>query len=648
MEQPTASKLATEALKPFSGLIDALLSAKLKRIRTWAERRELDSRLTSRVVDSLLNTYLKRLLRRVSGITTIAFPQQILALTAIYEPLTLNEELRGERSRPFEFSIAVLDRGRSCVIVDSAGMGKSTFVKHLVLEIINSTTKIPMFLELRRVSESETILGKLCSEIDETKSDVDERLLTKLIEDGNFVVILDGYDEISENRRSRIGEEITRLAVLSSENSLVLTSRPEVSLPEIPNSTLYRINPLNRYQAESLLRRYDGIASLDVGEKLIKQLDSVNQQFLQTPLLIVLLYRTYGFNQSIATRVSSFYDEVFNALYKGHDLTKAGFARPKLSKLDTEDFRRLLRAFAFLLAARQQEVIAGKSAASTIVSEAIKLCGVQPATPSAFFDDLLLAVPLIVNDGIEFRFIHRSLGEFFAAEFLAYQAKGDLISRIRDGRLNNSFINCFEYLSDINPSLFRRLIVAPLAKAIITTPNPPTDLRIRSLAFIGEAAFSLWPEDQVKDEGSINIPKGYPTMWYCYGKLKGVEHVLVLGVAKVFRRMPEAAWLAVTDPLTDRKRAEIVDFDFDTLDPQIPMQQWIPITSPEITRIGYHKAIRETLDRALAGRGAFIEEQVQSIRVISLDACKTVLLDIEEESRTQEWLGNLVEGSTPP
>jgi predicted kinase len=648
MEQPTVSKLATEALKPFSGLIDALLSAKLKRIRTWAERRELDSRLASRVVDTLLNTYLKRLLRRISGVTTIAFPQQLLPLTAIYEPLTLNEEFSGDQSDSFEFSIAVLDSGRNCVIVDSAGMGKSTFVKHLVLEILNLTTKIPIFLELRRISESETILGKLCSEIDETKSDVDERLLTKLLEDGNFVIILDGYDELPENLRPSIGEEITRLAVLSSENSLVLTSRPEVNLPEIPDSTLYHINQLNRYQAESLLRRYDAIASLDVGEKLINQLDSVNQQFLQTPLLIVLLYRTYGFNQSIATRVSSFYDEVFNALYKGHDLTKAGFARPKLSKLDTEDFRRLLRAFAFLLAARQQEVIVGKSAASTIVSEAIKLCGVQPTTPSAFFDDLLLAVPLIVNDGIEFRFIHRSLGEFFAAEFLAYQAKGDLISRIRDGRLNNSFINCFQYLSDINPNVFRRLIVAPLAKSIITTPNPPVDPRIRSLAFIAEAAFSLWAEDQVKEGGTVTIPKAYPTMWYCYGTLKGKEHVLVLGIPKVFRRMPEAAWLTVTDPLADQKRPEIVGLDFDTLDPQIPLQQWVPITSPEITRNGYHKAIRETLERALAGRGAFIEEDVQSIRVISLDACKTLLLEIKEESRTEEWLANLVEGNTAP
>lgn len=235
-----------------------------------------------------------------------------------------------------------------------------------------------MFLELRRISESETILGKLCSEIDETKTDVDERLLTKLLEDGNFVIILDGYDELPENLRPRIREEITQLALLSSNNSLVLTSRPEISLPELPESTLYRINPLNKYQAVSLLRRYDAVASIDIGEKLIEQLDSVNEQFLQTPLLIVLLYRTYGFNQSIATRISSFYDEIFNALYKGHDLTKAGFARPKLSNLDPADFRRLLRAFAFLMAARQQEIIAGLSEAISIVSEASKLSGMQP------------------------------------------------------------------------------------------------------------------------------------------------------------------------------------------------------------------------------------------------------------------------------
>ena len=121
MEQPTVSKIATEALKPVSSIIDAMLSAKLKRIRTWAEKRELDSRLASRVVDTLLDTYLKRLLRRISGITTIVFPQQVLPLTAIYEALTLSEKFSGERSEPSQFSMAILDSGHNCVIVDSDG-----------------------------------------------------------------------------------------------------------------------------------------------------------------------------------------------------------------------------------------------------------------------------------------------------------------------------------------------------------------------------------------------------------------------------------------------------------------------------------------------------------------------------------------------
>jgi hypothetical protein len=189
MEEATIAKIAAEALKPVSSIIDAVLSPKLQRVRNWAEKRELNSRLGSVVVDVILDQYLRRLLRRICGITTIVFPQQVLPLTSIYEPLILKERYGEGGPRKSPFDVQTLEAGHNYLIVDSAGMGKSTFAKHFVLEILNSTTKIPIFLELRRVADTESLLGKLAAEIDETQKDIDEKLLLLLLDDGNFVII---------------------------------------------------------------------------------------------------------------------------------------------------------------------------------------------------------------------------------------------------------------------------------------------------------------------------------------------------------------------------------------------------------------------------------------------------------------------------
>jgi len=139
MKEAIITKIATEALKPVSSVIDALLSAKLQRIRDWAEKQDLSSRLGSTVIDVLLDEYLRRLLRRICGITTIVFPQQTLPLTSIYEPLSLNELYSTGNPKQSPSNIKTLKEGGNYFVVDSAGMGKSTFAKHLILEILNAS-----------------------------------------------------------------------------------------------------------------------------------------------------------------------------------------------------------------------------------------------------------------------------------------------------------------------------------------------------------------------------------------------------------------------------------------------------------------------------------------------------------------------------
>lgn len=549
-----------------------------------------------------------------------------------------------ERKPKSEFNVKTLKEGQNYLIIDSAGMGKSTFAKHLVLEILDLTNKIPIFLELRRIAESESLLEKIASEIDETKKDVNEELLLKLLNEDEFVIILDGYDEIPDQFRNEIGQQISELSIKFENNSIILTSRPEVNIPEILQSTVLKIKPLNKEQAKSLLLRYDSIANIDVGKKLIEQFDRVKKEFLETPLLVVLLYRTYGFNQSIATRISSFYDEVYNALYKGHDLTKSGFARQKASRLDSEDFRRLLRGFSFLLIIQRKENLKSRSEAIRVIDEAAKLTSVNPISSSDFFDDLLLSVPLFTKEGTEFRFIHKSFGEFFSAEFLSYYPKSEqIIKNLNESVLAKSLVNTFEFISDINPSLFKREIVLPLAKEILKKINLYPNI-ILTTKLIGIFKIGLWDKDLYTEKSpdgrnNITIPRLMPSTWYFYGKVKDKNFILAIGNSHI-KKYPPSIWNFIAN-LNNWKLTR-TELDFDPIS-DIPINVWLDLENNFVLRNINNDVIKMAIKSVIESEQELpIENRLYKVAIIDENRCKEVIKDVDQESETQNWLENLI------
>lgn len=506
ISESSVIEIATEAAKPFSKFVDALIGPRIVRIRNWAEKQDLTGMAQGSLISIYLREYLRQLLRRISQVTTIIAPHHPLPITDIYEPLLLEPQLGLRRTRRIRFEAASIRAGESYLIVDSAGMGKSTFAKHLILDITGSTIQIPLFLELRKLKPRESLLERLAAEIDPHKKDIDERVLQLLLEQGNYTIVLDGFDELPEELRGSISEQIADIATKYDKNSLVLTARPETSLPELPQSKVFAIRPLTPAQAKSLIHRYDIVSGSHIGKKLIKQLRNVDKEYLKSPLLVVLLYRSFSFNQSIANRVTVFFDEVFNALYKGHDLTKSGFTRRKDSGLDPDEFRRLTGAFAFRMVLGQTTSIQTATEAIAIINQAMRLSEVTPSSPSKFLDDLLLAVPLLTKDGTEFRFIHKSIGEYFAAEFLARHPLAEAtINRIVTTRTSDHFVATLDYLADINPQIFRRTVTLPLANRALSLQKPGHNRHLATISFFGSALLGIWPTDVYRIPGTALI-----------------------------------------------------------------------------------------------------------------------------------------------
>ena len=73
------------------------------------------------------------------------------------------------------------------LITDSAGMGKSTFLKFLFLSSIRQQIQIPVFIELRRLNINHSVIDEIYKKINFISADFTKEHIIELIKDGDFL-----------------------------------------------------------------------------------------------------------------------------------------------------------------------------------------------------------------------------------------------------------------------------------------------------------------------------------------------------------------------------------------------------------------------------------------------------------------------------
>jgi len=543
-------KIALEAIKPAGGLIGALLEQKIKKVRAWSEKKELESKLNPDTFAKLMENYLINLAYKVNEITSIAFPQIKLPINEAYEPLSLYATTPDRNKREnIPFKSIINASNSNLLLIDSAGMGKSTFSKYVVSQILLKSDRIPILFELRKVNMEDSLIENLAQQFDCIGELFDRQLFCKLLSSGKFYVVADGFDEVPLEHQEKLSSLLHSFSIDGGSNVILLTSRPQSNLPDIIKCKTIAFQSFTKAQAISLINRYDRFSELDVGLRLIRQLDTVPEKFLETPLLVSLLYRTFGVNNSIADRICTFYDEIYHALYKGHDLmNKNGYTRQKKSELDFEDFRRLLRVTCFYMSISRMTSFESYITAIEHIRKASKVANISPSSAENFLDDLLVSVPLMVREGPEIKFLHKTILEYFAAEYLVYHSDSTTkVMQLFDSKYFQSFEKVFEFLYDISPNLFESTVTLYWAKKIVKLDDAldKKALTLHSLRIMHDCAFGIWEvenylEDEDEDDENFDIDKtGLPfdVREYHYQKFKldevGYFFVLAIGERSV-------------------------------------------------------------------------------------------------------------------
>ncbi|WP_113632903.1 NACHT domain-containing protein [Pectobacterium peruviense] len=426
------------------------------------------SKLGGQIADAraerFLHDSLGRFLSKVKGhctlVNTLAFKNTPINLLNIYEPMSIIHESEKETYECLiNKNIAAIKDFNRILLTDSAGMGKSTILKRIVLDCIDQGIYIPFYIELRKIEEH-SISTQIKNELGLSKNISDE-----VLQEIPFIYLFDGIDEIPQNIKSNVVSQLKKFSEIFSESKIVITSRHDGFLSELYGFTRFRINPLDRYQAHSLLRKYDNYGY--ISSRLINGLTHEEggnlDEFLSTPLYVSLLFCAYKFKPIIPRKKELFYSQVFDALYESHDLTKElGYVREKFSGLDSTDFHHILRRLAFWCLKEGGKIEFTKDDLQIILHSIIsKIPGLE--TPAALLvKDLVETVPLFVQEGAIVRWSHKSLMEYFAAMFICRDTKErqqEILIKLYKNSGAIRYKNLFELCADIDFSTFRASVI---------------------------------------------------------------------------------------------------------------------------------------------------------------------------------------------
>ena len=350
----------------------------------------------------------------------------------------------------------IIHQGESIVLQGTGGGGKSMFVRYLWLDYFSRRTdKGPLFIELRSVNSSPdtNLIDHLYYQaVGSQARHLSKAAFEEMLLNGDFLLILDGFDEISLRHAKIFQEQILRLKENYPKSTILVTSREHERFRGWHKFSSTKVLPLNQEECIEVLKRapFDEEA---VKERLIERVKRglyiSHNSFLSNPLLIYMTLLTFHHNPDFSDRMNEFYSQAFDALFYRHDQTKEGiYKREYRTGYNKTQFEKILSLFC-LASYFDQKIDFSESEILDYVERAKSLdrdeFGSMKA--DAFLSDARHNVCVIREDGLQIVFTHRKLQEYFAAFCIARVRNKNMkrvLEHISDRTADEVISMCYE------------------------------------------------------------------------------------------------------------------------------------------------------------------------------------------------------------
>lgn len=368
----------------------------------------------------------------------------------------------------------LLNISNKLIITGTGGIGKSILLKHLFLNTIKNTEYIPVLIELRKFNNIETKDISLYNAIYQNLSDngfkLEDEYYSYSLSEGGYVILLDGFDEVNREKVGKVSEEIKNFSGKYNDNRFLISSRPSDNFIGWNDFHEMTACQLTKEQALSLIKKieFDETVKDTFYNLLNNELFERYHSFASNPLLLTIMLLTFNNHASIPEKLSDFYEEAFATLFNMHDATKDCYVRDIRSSLGGEDFK-MIFAYICFKSYFKGDFEFSEARLRDYIQQAKEKFSNKFFTVDDFQEDLTLSVCMLVKDGLNYRFTHRSFQEYFAAWYTC-KLTDDVQNKLLSGWLSESN-SCItdEYMGmlfDFQMDKVNKIILCPGIKTI--------------------------------------------------------------------------------------------------------------------------------------------------------------------------------------
>lgn len=370
-------------------------------------------------------------------------------------------------------SIRQLPNDGRFVIQGTAGQGKSIFLRFLYGQTIfenNKINKVPLFIELRRLTSDTNLISLITGALRRfglpaTKENIEDYLSNEKI-----ILLLDAFDEIDTELIGRTIGELEEIASLHESLPIIITARPNSSIQQC---AFFRVAHLDTLNSRDHLPFLQKVCANKTQAKAIHAAIESNegshlQSLLSTPMLLTLLVLLYRAHSTFPSTLARFYEQLFDVMFFKHDQTKPGFHRTRHTNLDEIQLKQLFEAFSFQARVNEHQIFTNTTFESTI-NEAMLDTGVN-VSPMGFKKELVKTACLLIEEGLELTFIHKSVAEFYAASFVQRSGNEfaiDFYNQIVTEGLQMQWAGELNFLIQIDPYRISKYFIIPQANHIL-------------------------------------------------------------------------------------------------------------------------------------------------------------------------------------
>ena len=392
-----------------------------------------------------------------------------------------------------------------------AGQGKSIFMRYLCIKELEAGKVIPVFMELRRMSEGDKLKDLLYLKLRELGFDIDDTIFKFLCSNSNIVFLLDGFDEVPDRMNLPLINEIEEITSAYGGIRIIISSRPDSGIEFLSTFSVIKLDHVRNNEYKEIVNKLS--EDPQASKSLIEQVDNHKsniKELLCTPLMITLLVLTYKAYQKVPEQLSDFFETMFHLLLQRHDGTKPGFRREKKCNLNDMEYQKIFEALCYFIKDKGQSY--KLPLLYSIADKAVKNTNID-VDPQKFISDINKITCLLLYEGKEYRFLHKSIQEYFAASFIKYKPESVAIkfytNLIADGYKWEQEIL---FMEDIDKYRFYKYYYIPLSKNILNMQSK----QILKKAKIKYIENIIKNTDVYKFDGELKFYYGHS------GKLRGL------------------------------------------------------------------------------------------------------------------------------